>query len=49
VVDPADVVVTGKRKKKHRPGTLTLGADQLDRCSSLVFDKARKEIRLTCA
>jgi len=49
VVDPADVVVTGKRKKKHRPGTLTLGADQLDRCSSLVFDKATKEIRLTCA
>lgn len=47
VVDPADVVVTAKRQKR-RPGTLTLGADQLDRCSSLVFDKPKREIRLTC-
>lgn len=48
IADPADVVVMAKKGKKPRAGTLTLGADQLDRCSALVFDKPEKEIRLTC-
>jgi hypothetical protein len=46
--DPDEVVVVAKKGKKLRPGTLTLGADDLDHCSSLVFDQPRKEIRLTC-
>lgn len=45
--DPDEVVVTAKRKKP-RPGMLTLGADLLGRCSSLVFDKPAREVRLTC-
>ena len=28
---------------------LALGADQLRNCSSIIFDKRRREIRLTCA
>ena len=44
--DPNEVVVTGG--KKQPPGSMTLGADQLDRCSSLVFDKAARQVRLTC-
>lgn len=46
--DPDEVVVTAKAKHKPRPGTLTLGADALSRCSSVVFDKPAKQIRLTC-
>ena len=48
-VDPDEVVVTAKSKRKPRPGTLTLGADVLARCSSIVFDKPAKQIRLTCS
>ena len=47
--DPDEVVVTAKAKHKPRPGTLTLGADALARCSGIVFDKPAKQIRLTCA
>jgi len=47
--DPDEVVVTA-RGKKHDPrrDQLTLGADQLDRCSSIVFDKPARQIRLSC-
>lgn len=44
--DPNEVVVNGG--KKQPPGSMTLGADQLGQCSSLVFDKAAREVRLTC-
>lgn len=48
-VDPEEVVVAAKGKKHDpRRDRLTLGADQLDRCSSLVFDKPAKQVRLTC-
>lgn len=45
--DPDEVIVLAKGK----PGraALKLGADALGRCSSLIFDEGRKEIRLTCA
>jgi hypothetical protein len=49
VAEPEDVVVTGKRRKKPRPGTLTIGAEDLERCSGITFDKGRQEVRLTCA
>ena len=45
--DPDEVVVTAK-VKKPRPGSLIFGADALARCSSIVFDKRAREIRLTC-
>lgn len=47
--DPDEVVVTAKSKRKARPAGLTLGADALARCSSIVFDRPAKQIRLSCA
>lgn len=48
--DPDEIVVVA-RDKRHDPerDRLSLGADVLRRCSSLVFDKPAREIRLTCA
>lgn len=45
--DPDEIVVIAKGKKRDRD-RLSLGADVLDRCSSIVFDKPAKAIRLTC-
>jgi hypothetical protein len=47
--DPDEVIVTGDRRRNRNRDRLSLGADQLARCSSIVFDKRRREIRLTCA
>lgn len=48
-IDPDEIVVTAKGKKRDpNRDRLSIGADQLDRCSSLVFDKPAKQIRLTC-
>ena len=44
--DPSEVVVRGKGKKS--PMVLSLGADALARCSSIVFDKPARAIRLSC-
>ena len=46
-IDPDEVVVTAKSKKPGRD-RLSIGADLLARCSSIVFDKPAKQIRLTC-
>jgi hypothetical protein len=47
--DPDEIVVTAKGKKRDmRRDTLSLGADQLRHCSSIVFDKKAQVIRLTC-
>lgn len=46
-IDPDEIVVTAKSKKPGRD-RLTIGADLLARCSSIVFDKPAKQIRLTC-
>ena len=44
-----DIVVTGKRKKHDpRRDIISLGADYLSRCSSIVFDRKADTIRLTC-
>ena len=45
--DPDEIVVVAKGKRA--PGSMTLGADYLRRCSSIVFDKPARVIRLTCA
>lgn len=47
-LDPDEIVVTGVRKKGKNFDYILLGRDQLDRCSSIIFDKTVKEIRLTC-
>lgn len=45
--DPNEIVVTGgKRKPLYR---LWVGTDSLSACSSLTFDRAAEEIRLSCA
>jgi len=46
--DPDEIVVVAKGKRDASRDRLTLGADLLDRCSSIVFDKPAKQIRLTC-
>lgn len=44
--DPDEVVVVGKGKRhRHR---IAIGADLLSACSSIVFDKPAKQIRLAC-
>lgn len=45
--DPDEIVVVAKGKRRT-DGRLSIGADLLDRCSSMVFDKPAKQIRLTC-
>ncbi|TCP91517.1 hypothetical protein C8J42_103201 [Sphingomonas sp. PP-CE-1A-559] len=46
--DPDEIVVVAKGKRDANRDRLTIGADLLDRCSSIVFDKPAKQIRLTC-
>ena len=46
--DPDEVVVIGKKKRDVRRDLLSLGADALSRCSSIVFDKPAKQVRLSC-
>lgn len=48
VPDPDEVVVTGKHKRDRSRDRLTIGGDALAGCSSIVFDKPAKVIRLTC-
>jgi hypothetical protein len=45
--DPDEIVVTAKGGGNRRD-TLIIGRDQLGHCSSIVFDKPAKQIRLTC-
>ncbi|WP_203308976.1 hypothetical protein [Sphingomonas beigongshangi] len=48
--DPDEIVVTASGKKRDlRRDVVSLGADVLARCSSIVFDRAAAVIRLTCA
>jgi len=48
-LDPDEIVVVGKVRPDPRRDRLTIGADLLDTCSSIVYDKPAKQIRLTCA
>jgi hypothetical protein len=48
--DAEDIVVTAKGiKRDPRSDTLSLGGDYLSRCSSIVFDRKKRVIELTCA
>ena len=47
--DPDEIVVTGRRRRDAGRDHVRLGADALARCSSIVFDKRTREVRLTCA
>jgi hypothetical protein len=46
--DPDEVIVTGERRGNRNRDRLSIGADQLDRCSAIIFDKRAREIRLSC-
>ncbi len=47
--DPAEIIVMGKGKKAKQPiFTFDIGRDVLDACSSITFDKAAKQMRLSC-
>lgn len=47
--DPDEIVVTAKGKKRDmRRDTVSLGADQLRQCSSIVFDRNAGTVSLTC-
>ena len=50
VDDEEDIIVSAKGiKHDPRSDTISLAADHLSRCSSIVFDRKRKVIELTCA
>lgn len=46
--DPQEVVVTANRRRHPAAEQVKLGRDQLDRCSSIVFDRPRRKVHLTC-
>ena len=45
--DPDEIVVVAKGKKS-KAEQIKLGSDVLDRCSSIVFDKGARQVRLSC-
>lgn len=47
--DPDEIVVTGRARGNGGRDKISLGADSLARCSSIIFDKAARQVRLTCA
>jgi len=47
--DPDEIIVTADRRRNNDGDRIAIGADLLARCSSLVFDRAARQIRLTCA
>jgi hypothetical protein len=46
--DPDEVEVSAGRKPDPRHDRLSIGADLLERCSTISFDKAARVIRLSC-
>ncbi len=46
--DPDEIVVTAGKKRSGRD-VLIIGREQLDRCSSITYDKRAKTITLSCA
>jgi hypothetical protein len=47
--DPDEIVVTAGRRRNNERDRIAIGADLLARCSSIVFDRRARQIRLTCA
>ena len=48
VPDPDEILVTARKKRDKSRDRVSVGLDQLERCSSIVFDKPAKVIRLSC-
>jgi hypothetical protein len=46
--DPDEIVVTAGNRRNNDRDRIAIGADLLARCSSLVFDRTARQIRLTC-
>lgn len=46
--DPDEITVVAREQEHNTYERLTLGSDQLKRCSSLVVDRRAREVRLTC-
>ncbi|MHA6721509.1 hypothetical protein [Sphingomonas sp. RS2018] len=46
--DPDEIVVTAKGKRNRDRDRISIGTDTLAACSSIVFDKRAKVIRLSC-
>ena len=47
--DPDEIIVSALSKNDKRLRYIILGADALRNCSSITFDKATRQIRLSCA
>jgi hypothetical protein len=47
--DPDEIVVSALSKNDKRLRFMILGADALRNCSSITFDKLKRQIRLSCA
>lgn len=47
--DPDEVIVAGNRRRNRQWDRVAIGADHLDRCSSITFDKRARQVRLACA
>lgn len=46
--DPDEIVVVGAKKSKKREQRVEVGRDQLDRCSSIMFDKPARTLTFSC-
>lgn len=47
--DPDEIVVTARGRRDASRDRIALGADALARCSSILFDKRARQVRLSCA
>jgi hypothetical protein len=47
--DPDEIIVSGLSENDKRLRYIILGADALRNCSSITFDKRKRQIRLSCA
>ncbi len=47
--DPDEIMVVAPGQIDNRPRYLIVGADALSNCSSITFDKPKRQIRLSCA
>jgi hypothetical protein len=46
--DPDEIIVSALSKNDKRLRYIILGADALRSCSSITFDKPRRQVRLSC-
>jgi hypothetical protein len=47
--DPDEIIVVANGKADNRPRYIVVGGDALSRCSSISFDKPKRQITLRCA